>query len=71
MRLIWVNGGVNYDGFVSSHFFFLRRQVIQPVLDLPLVILIWPPGTGSGCLRGRPRFRGTLTGAAVGVVVQG
>lgn len=28
-----------YAGLVSSHFFFRRRQVIQPVLDRPLVTL--------------------------------
>lgn len=28
-----------HAGLVSSHFFFLRRQVIQPVLDRPLVTL--------------------------------
>lgn len=54
-----------YDGLVSSHFFFRLRQVMQPVLERPLVILSWPPGIGRGCLRGRPRFRGTLTGVAV------
>lgn len=51
-----------YAGLVSSHFFFRLLQVIQPVLERALVALT---GTGSGCLRGRPRFRGTLAGTPV------
>lgn len=36
---------------------------MQPVLERPLATLACVPGVGRGCLRGRPRFRGTLTGA--------
>ena len=41
-RWVWVWGqrweGETYAGLVSSHFFLRRLQVIQPVLERPLVI---------------------------------
>jgi hypothetical protein len=46
----------SHSGFVSSHFFLRRLQVIQPVFDRPFVALCADAdGTGTGCLRGRPR----------------
>lgn len=60
-----------HDGFVSSHFFFLRRQVIQPVFERPFAIFVLPPGVGSGCFRGRPRFLGTTAVESVLLAVSG
>jgi hypothetical protein len=51
-------------GLVSSHFFFLLRQVTHPVLDRTCTAFI-PPGAGSGCLRGRPRLRGATVSPGV------
>ena len=53
-------------GFVSSHFFFRLRHVIQPVFDRPLAMRACASGESSGCFRGRPR--GRFVERAVGVV---
>ena len=53
------------DGFVSSHFFLRRRQVMQPVFDRPFATLAWLFAAGLGCFGGRPRFLAPVGGFPV------
>jgi hypothetical protein len=53
-----------HRGFASSHFFFLRRHVIQPVLDRPFAILLVLTTVFNGCFRGLPLGLLSLTGAS-------
>ena len=47
-------------GFVSSHFFFRLRHVMQPVFDRPFGGFEMAVGGVIGCFRGRPRGRLTM-----------
>ena len=47
-------------GFVSSHFFFRLRHVMQPVFDRPFGGFEMAVGGVIGCFRGRPRGRFTM-----------
>lgn len=68
----------SHRGLASSHFFLRFRQVRQPVLERPLVILLAAATTGvTGCFLGLPRGLFTLGGsgaelwAAAGIGVKG
>ena len=51
------DGGVGQlqKGFVSSHFFFRFRHVVQPVLDRAFACFDAVVGERGGWMRGRPR----------------
>ena len=56
------DGHYVHIGFASSHFFFLRRHVLQPVFDLALVIFVGAIDGEDGCFLGRPlRFLASVT----------
>lgn len=50
-----------HAGFVSSHFFFLRRHVPQPVFDRAWAAFFC---SAMGCFLGLPRLRGRATWSA-------